>query len=159
MAVRGAKPKDDDQKVTRHPLTQDWVDVVDVPYSGKKPGLPSKVRYVVKGAMLEQRMPTQTRAWWKRVTAMPHCVLWTETDWQFALDTAMVHAAFMLGDTVRAGEVRVREKQMGTTLESRRDLRIRYVPAEDLAPATDTPSDPHVTSFEAERRRRIAGGA
>jgi hypothetical protein len=57
---------------------------------------------------------------------MPHCVLWTETDWQFALDTALIAAAFHMGDTKQAVELRQREKVMGTTLDARRDLRIRY---------------------------------
>ena len=32
-----------------------------------------------------------------------------------------------MGDTRQAGELRQREKIMGTTLDARRDLRIRYV--------------------------------
>lgn len=154
----GPKPKADGTTVHRNPLVHDWVEVTDEPYAGKKPGLPSKLQYVDKGAVFEVKIPSRTRAWWKRVSAMPHCVLWTETDWQFALDTAMVHAAFVLGDTVRAGELRVREKQMGTTLDARRDLRIRYV-SEKPAETTAVQADPQVTSFEDERRRRIAGSA
>jgi hypothetical protein len=60
---------------------------------------------------------------------MPHASLWTEADWQFALDTAEVAAAFHEGDTKMAVELRQREKIMGTTLDARRDLRIRYVEA------------------------------
>jgi hypothetical protein len=60
---------------------------------------------------------------------MPHCILWDEADWQFALDTASVAAAFHGGDMKQAVELRQREKVMGTTLDARRDLRIRYVEA------------------------------
>lgn len=144
MAVPGRKPKEDGQKVTRHPLTQGWVDVVDRPYRGKKPALP-------------QGTPQLTRSWWARVTALPHCVLWSDGDWQFALDTARVHAAFVRGDMARAAELRIREAQMGTTLSARRDLRIRYVPPEPQAAAAPK-ADPKVADFTDERRRRIAGG-
>jgi hypothetical protein len=58
---------------------------------------------------------------------MPHVVLWTEADWQFALDSAEVAAAFHDGDVKQAVELRQRERIMGTTLDARRDLRIRYI--------------------------------
>jgi hypothetical protein len=58
---------------------------------------------------------------------MPHCRLWNPGDWQFALDTAMIAAAFHAGDIKQAVELRQREKVMGTTLDARRDLRIRYI--------------------------------
>lgn len=147
MAVTGRKPKDDEQKVTRHALTQGWVEVPDMPYEGDRPQL--------KGV---GRVGMATRAWWEGISTMPHCVLWTPTDWQFALDTARIHAAFARGDMARAGELRVREKQMGTTLDARRDLRIRYVsPLAGIIPVDDSEGDSTslVADFEAERRRRL----
>ncbi|MEV2236688.1 hypothetical protein [Micromonospora sp. NPDC049891] len=41
------------------------------------------------------------------------------------MDTAEVHARFVEGGS--ATELRIREKLLGTTLDARRDLRIRYV--------------------------------
>ena len=35
-----------------------------------------------------------TVGWWEAVSTLPHCILWTPGDWQFALATARVHAAF-----------------------------------------------------------------
>ena len=61
---------------------------------------------------------------------MPHCVLWADSDWSFALDTAILSAHFHRGDLKVAAELRQREKIIGTTVDARRDLRIRYVPAE-----------------------------
>lgn len=74
--------------------------------------------------------PPETLDWWDSVSTMPHCVLWAESDWQFALDTAIVASAFHAGDVRQAGELRQRERMLGTTVDSRRDLRIRYVEAE-----------------------------
>jgi hypothetical protein len=150
MPAPGRKPKPEDQRRNQNKPMIDWTVVSDVPYRGKKPSLPSKLRHISSGAMFEVPLPSLTRAWWKRVSAMPHCSLWTETDWQFALDTAMVHAAFTLGDTVRAAELRVREKQMGTTFDSRRDLRIRYVPVAEV-------EEPNKPITLADRRKELQG--
>jgi len=71
--------------------------------------------------------PAETRRWWAAVSRMPHCVLWSAADWQFALDSAVVAATFHAGDVRVAAELRQREKILGTTHDARRDLRIRYV--------------------------------
>lgn len=148
MAVAGRKPKPDGQKVNRHPLGHDWVEVDDVAYRGPRPQLPRK-------------LPAETRAWWADISTMPHCVLWSKADWRFAIDTARVHAAFVGGDYARAGELRIREARMGTTLDARRDLRIRY--RNPLAKATTTEAEAPTAGndatldFAAERRRRLTG--
>lgn len=115
MPVRGTKLKADDERRTRHKPTHDWIEVQRVPFEGA-PSLPHGPGW-----------PAETRKWWKVVSRMPHCVLWDESDWRFALDTAILVAAFHGGDMKLATEVRQREKIMGTTLDARRDLRIRYV--------------------------------
>jgi hypothetical protein len=74
---------------------------------------------------------------------MPHCVLWTDTDWQYAIDTAVVAAAFHRGDVRAAAELRNREKLLGTTFDTRRALRIRYVDAE----AEEREDDASVTAL------------
>jgi hypothetical protein len=143
MPAPGRKPKPEDQRRNQNKPMLDWTLVPDEPYRGKKPSLPSKALGVA--------VPAQTRAWWRAISSMPHCQLWTPTDWQFALDTAYVHAAFMLGDTVRSAELRVREKQMGTTFDSRRDLRIRYVPVAQVEESGNKP----ITL--ADRRKELQG--
>lgn len=146
MAIAGRKPKEDDQKVTRHQLTQGWIDVPDVAFDGDRPDL--------RGF---GRLGLASKAWWERISTMPHCILWTPADWQFALDTLRLHAAYSKGDMARGGELRVREKQMGTTLAARRDLRIRYVsPLAGILPAEDEEEiDSRLADFDAERRRRL----
>lgn len=136
MPVKGAKPKPSGSTVHRNQPVHDWTEVVDVPYDGDRPSLP-------KGT------PAATRRWWEAVSSMPHCVLWSPTEWQFALDTARVHAAFVGGDLVRAAELRIREAQMGTTRDALRDLRIRYVDE----PSSEESSD--VSDIDEARRRRV----
>jgi hypothetical protein len=113
----------------------EWVVVDDVPYTGPKPKIPT-FHYQAnrKGELVEFPMPKTTKAWWNAVSTMPHCVLWSTSDWQFALDTLNVHAQAMTGKTGAMAELRMREKIMGTTLDSRRDLRIKYARQEEIAP-------------------------
>ena len=114
MAVPGAKMKPDGQRRTRHAPTHDWVEVENAPFAGA-PDLPRR----------RTAWPAATRRWWEAISTMPHCCLWSRADWQFAFDTAEVHARFVEGDS--GTEVRIREKVLGTTADARRDLRIRYV--------------------------------
>lgn len=148
MAVRGPKPKGDDEKVTRHDLAHGWVDVPDVPFAGDRPEL-------------RRTMPAATKRWWGAISAMPHCVLWRAEDWEFALGAAELHAAFMKGDMAAEPKLREREKVMATTLAYRRDNRIRYVNPkamdlrekameEEVGPEAAPPTD-----FALERRRRL----
>lgn len=70
---------------------------------------------------------------------MPHAALWQASDWQFALDTLELVARAADGDAPIAllSEIRLREKSMGTTFDSRQSMRIRYV-----APAAQEPAPP-----------------
>jgi hypothetical protein len=70
-----------------------------------------------------------TKQWWKTISSMPQCVAWTESDWLFAVSTALVADAAYCGIASAAVELRNREKVLGTTAEFRRGLRIRYVEA------------------------------
>ena len=110
--VTGRKPKPENRH--RVKPTHDWVEVPDIEFTGA-PGLPNK------------GFSQMVEDWWAAISTMPHCVLWKRADWQFAIETAYVCEAFHRGQPERAGELRIREKVMGTTLDARRDLRIRYV--------------------------------
>lgn len=120
MPVTGRKPKPDGQARNRNKPTHDWTEVVEVPFADA-PKLPSKMPNGMT-------WPTWTRRWWGVVSAMPHCTLWTDSDWEFAFDTAALKGVFHLSPTnAMATEIRNREKVLGTTADYRRDLRIRYV--------------------------------
>lgn len=138
MAMAGAKPKPDGQKVTRVEPVHDWTEVENVPYAGPRPDL---------------QLTGGTAKWWDALSTMPHCILWTPSQWMFAVDTAWLHMAFEGGATNLAGEIRIREKTLGTTLDALRDLRIRYVSPPEAVQATD--SDAKMANFDAERRKRL----
>lgn len=121
MPVAGRKPKPEGQKRNRHQPTYDWVEVPDQPFEGG-PKLPARTPEGVA-------WPARTKKWWTAISTMPHCVMWGAADWEFALDAAQMHARFAAGDMRVATELRNREQRLGNTLDARRDLRIRYVPA------------------------------
>jgi hypothetical protein len=130
-----------------------WVDYVNTPYTG--PGsdrdLPD-----VPGV---QWFP-QVEAWWNEVRRMPHCKDWTPTDWIFGIETALfknnLYSEYF-GGTVHASmiaQIRMREDQMGTTMEARRKMGIRYV---DPAQATDEQTDDQDNATETDKTGAPAG--
>jgi len=150
MPVRGAKPKPEGQARTRHPLTVDWTDVPDEPYSGEIPDLPEKRRVQLPfGQASDVDLHPLTLKWWATVSRMPHCVLWTDSDWNYAVTTALVADQFHYGHTPSAAELDRREKRMGTTVDARRDLRIRYVSSGVTPMRSSTPK-------KADPRNRLA---
>lgn len=134
MPVTGRKPKPDGQKRNRVKPVHDWTEVIDVPFDAGPP-LPSRQPD-------RKAWPAATKRWWEVLASMPHCVLWSDSDWQFASDTAFIAAAFHRGEVRHGGELRQREKILGMTADARRDLRIRYVdqvdePEQEAAGVTD----------------------
>jgi hypothetical protein len=128
MAIPGAKPKPQGHAVTRHKQVHEWTEVENRPFEGG-PKLPYRyVQLETEDGVTELRVawPAATKRWWSVVSTMPHCVLWTAADWEYAIETAEVHARFTQRAT-NGTELRIRQKLLGTTLDSLRDLRIRYV--------------------------------
>ena len=125
MSVAGRKPKPEGERRNRHAPTHDWSEVPNIPYAGSVPKLATRRRTDPDtGLSMPASWPAATKRWWETVSRMPHCKLWTESDWQFAMDTAEIHARFVEG--ANGTELRIREKLLGTTLDARRDLRVRY---------------------------------
>jgi hypothetical protein len=138
MPVPGTKPKATPTR-RRNAPTLEWTEVLDEPFAGA-PRLPR-----------DRRWSKRTREWWRSLSTMPHCVLWTASDWSFALDSAQLAAAFHEGNVRVAPELRQRERIMGTTADARRDLRIRYV--QEVVEEVDEGKVAHL----ADVRRRLRG--
>lgn len=140
MALPGAAAK---PAKLGHSPTAEWADVPDVAFAGPWPvELPKTCG--------RKKWHDLVVAWWAEVRVMPHCVLWTPTDWRFALETCYMKQQLWLdygeGDMKSTAwtEVRRREDQMGYTVEARRKLRIRYVdpnnPAVGAVHSSTTPA-------------------
>ena len=68
--------------------------------------------------------PDATRDWWELWRKSPQAQTFTETDWSFLLDTALLHMAFWDGDRSAAPELRLRVAKFGATPEDRARLKI-----------------------------------
>jgi hypothetical protein len=112
MALPGPEPKAN--KIGRTPNAE-WIEVIDEPNLSPRP--------------LDGEHEKGTIAWWAEISMLPHTVLWRDADWTFAADTALIKDKFYSGDYSAAitMEMRRREDLMGSTMEARRKLRIRYI--------------------------------
>jgi hypothetical protein len=161
MAVTGTRQKS--VKVGRTP-NANWTEVPDVPYTdGEQRDLPKLGR--------NKKWHPRVEQWWSKVRTMPHCVLWREPDWEFAIDLAYMKndywRLFEAGEstTSAATEIRRREDQLGVIAEARRKLLIRYVPVDTgedvgLPPETEVYVEETGPSAGAPRRaaaRRSSG--
>lgn len=142
MPIRGSKPKDPSQvrRTNRTDVAQ-WTEVVNEPYTGERPELPATRTIMQAGQRVEVPVLDATAGWWEAISAMPHCTLWSPSDWRFAVTTALVADMAYRGNNAAATELRNREKVMGTTMEFRRDVRIRYVdPVKETAGSAEVAS-------------------
>ena len=158
MPISGAKPSGR-PTVNRNKPTHDWTTVPNKPYNGPRPELPLTRQVMVKNGEVEiVPIEERTRQWWQVISSMPHCILWTDSDWVFALDTAMVHASAVYGSVTASSELRQRERILGVTMDARRDLRIKYVDDEAEEGVSLTTGVAGVTQIT-ERRARLADGS
>ena len=74
----------------------------------------------------------RTLAWWVEWGNYPLADEFTEADWSFLLDTAVIHHAFWSGDHKLAAELRLRVAKFGATPEDRARLRITFATADQV---------------------------
>lgn len=148
MAIRGPKPKNS-SRLHRESRAQGWQDVENVPYAGRVPSLPRTRVIMGKDGRPGAPVPLHklTRDWWKAITAMPHCALWSPSDWSFARTTALVADMAYRGNVSAATELRNRERIMGTTSGARRDLRINYVDPAPVSAVPDAMPEPNLAEL------------
>lgn len=111
MAGRGPAPKDPSQRRRMNQPEQFEVVTADGELHGKP--LPDTHDW-----------PDATLAWWETWRKCALASKFTDTDWAFLLDTAVLHAEFWLGDRKLAPELRLRVAKFGGTLEDRARLKV-----------------------------------
>lgn len=122
MAGRGPAPKDPDARRRRNQSGDLTVVASDGKVHG--PELPGSLEW-----------PAATTDWWETWRRSPQAQTFTETDWSFLVDTAVLHAEFWLGDRSLAAELRLRAAKFGATPEDRARLKIAVGdPGEKPAP-------------------------
>lgn len=113
MAGRGPAPKDPSTRRRRNadpvPTT-----VVAPDDELRGPELPSGFDW-----------PAPTRRWWETWRRSAQAQTMTDTDWDFLLDTALLHAELWAGNGAVAAELRLRVAKFGATPEDRARLRLQ----------------------------------
>lgn len=86
---------------------------------------------------LNRDWPVETKAWWTSWRASAQSQTFTKSDWDFLLDTALLHAALWQGNLTAATELRLRLSKFGATPEDRARLRMHV-----RGPEADEPAKP-----------------
>ncbi len=89
----------------------------------------------------------RTKAWWQSWRTSPLAQTFTDGDWDFLLDTALLHSEMWNGETKLAAEIRLRVSAFGSTPEAR--LRLRLKIDEEATEVAQT------VNMDAERRKRL----
>jgi len=77
------------------------------------------------------KWPARTVAWWQMWGDSAQARQFVASDWEFLLETALIHAKFWAGDMSLAGELRIRVAKFGATPEDRARLRIIFENADE----------------------------
>lgn len=120
MAGRGPAPKPRERRARGARSEPTGVTVVRF-VLGEQPPLPDWVDW-----------PTRTVEWWEMWRESPLSEHFTASDWEFLLDTALLHAAVWGGGNLdRLAELRLRVAKFGATPEDRARLRIQFADADE----------------------------
>jgi len=111
MAGRGPAPKDSGERRRRN--TPDELTVITNDGAVHGPDLPDSLDW-----------PDVTREWWETWRRSAQAQTFTDTDWSFLLDTAVLHMEFWDGNRAAAPELRLRVAKFGATPEDRARLKI-----------------------------------
>lgn len=129
MAGMGPPPKENGRKVRRNKETIAATVVRFEP--AEQPELPEDIPW-----------PDQTRRWWAMWRDSPLSENFGTTDWDFLMDTALLHAQYWSGDTSKSAELRLRVAKFGATPEDRARLRIQFADADEKTGAKTDESRP-----------------
>lgn len=119
MAGRGPAPKPSGRRAR---VNKDPVPSTSIRFVGaEQPPLPDGVEW-----------HPRTVAWWAMWRDAPQAEHFMATDWDFLLDTALMHTAMWAkGQWTLAAEVRLRVAKYGATPEDRARLRMNFAAADE----------------------------
>lgn len=130
MAGRGPQPKDPSKRARRN---ADPVPTTRIAFvRAEQPKLPAGVLW-----------HPRTDEWWAMWGRSPQAEHFMESDWDFLLDTALMHNEMWTnGDMKMAAEIRLRVAKYGATPEDRARLRMNFADADekDAKRPVNTPS-------------------
>lgn len=125
MAGNGPPPKD--RKARRN---KDAIPQTVLRWERAEPPELPDVHIERDGELVEFVWPARTREWWQMWKDSPQADHFGSSDWQFLLDTALVHARLWRGDLSAAAELRLRVAAFGATPADRARLRMVFADAD-----------------------------
>ncbi|WP_405674879.1 hypothetical protein OG292_03215 [Streptomyces sp. NBC_01511] len=129
MGGNGPAPKSNDRRARRN---KDAIPQTVLRWErAEAPELPD-FRVERDGQLVEFVWPERTHEWWQMWIASPQADHFGSSDWQFLLDTALIHARLWRGDLSAAGELRLRVAAFGATPADRARLRMVFAEADGL---------------------------
>lgn len=126
MAGHGPPPKPADQRARGKRSDVIPLRIITQEEKAEQPLLPAAVDWHI-----------QTIAWWHKWRESALSQDFTSMDWDYLLDTAMVHTRFWNGDQKAAAELRLRVANFGQTPADRARLRIQVITADETQAKAD----------------------
>jgi hypothetical protein len=136
MAGRGPAPKPVLQRESRTKAREEAATKIADDGVLRGPALPSG------------NWPDRTKSWWQTWRTSPMAQTFGQTDWDFLLDTALLHAEMWSGNLSVAPELRIRMAKFGATPEDR--LRLKISVDQEATAVRETAS-----VIPTDRRRRL----
>lgn len=154
MAGRGAPPSGSRSRANDQ--RRDDAQRVELEPDGELRGfdLPESALVSSEGTVVP--WPAATVRWWETWRRSPQSVVFTATDWDFLLDTALLHASMWRGDTKAAAEVRLRVASFGATPADRARLRMSIKEPAAAQPAKQLPEGRAAAAASSSPSRRKA---
>lgn len=152
MAGRGPAPKDPARRRRRNAADPTVTLTPDDELRG--PELPAGVLGEDEDGQPNDWHP-MTKLWWESWRTSALAQTWTDTDWVFLIDTALMHhTMWAKGRWEFASEVRLRAAKFGATPEDRARLKLK-VDEPGNAPQTPVQRPDNVSDISS-RRKRLA---
>jgi hypothetical protein len=129
MAGLGPPPKDPSKRARRNKDPQ--AQTILRFEQAEAPDLPDFRINSGEDGLVEFVWPERTQEWWDTWRASPQAEHFSSTDWEFLLDTALIHAKVWSGDLSAAPELRLRVAKFGATMEDRARLRMQFAAADE----------------------------
>ncbi|WP_329032249.1 hypothetical protein OIE71_04715 [Streptomyces sp. NBC_01725] len=156
MAGNGPAPKSNDRKARRN---KDSIPQTVLRWeAAAAPELPD-FRIDKDGDLVEFVWPERTREWWQTWIDSPQAEHFGTTDWEYLLDTALIHAQMWRGNLTAAGELRLRVAAFGATPADRARLRMVFAEADGLDGGRGSSGGPSARErYGAAKLRSLPGG-
>jgi hypothetical protein len=152
----GPAPKPDGRKARRN---KDVIPQTVLRWErAEAPELPD-FRIERDGDLVEFVWPERTREWWAMWIESPQAEHFGSSDWQFLLDTALIHARLWSGDLSAASELRLRVAAFGATPADRARLRMVFAEADGADQGRGSSGTPSARErYGAAKLRSLPGG-